>query len=240
VLAERSAGADGSAALLAAAEKAAKENRKLFGLFGGKGGNFEPPVPSDVPGTPTIIRGSIENPTFADAVTAALKVLSRDRDGFFLMAEQGDIDWANHADDYRWMVGTVHDLNEGVKAAIAFVDRPGDDIDWDNTLILVTSDHGNSYMRLNDAKPLATGDLPAQVAVNGTQTYPDGEVTYGSGSHTNELVSLYARGSGAGIFRKFEGTWYPGTGIIDNTHIYKAMRAATLGPARAGEAGERE
>lgn len=237
VLAERAAGVDGGAALMAAADKAAAEGKKLFGLFGGKGGNFEPPVPADNPGAPAVARAGIENPTFADTVRAALRVLATDEDGFFLMAEQGDIDWANHANDYKWQVGTIHDLNEGVKAAVEFVEQPGDDIDWSNTLIMVTSDHGNSYMRLNDAKPLAAGDLPTQTTAGGTVSYPDGEVTYGSGSHTNELVTLYARGAGLDVLRSFEGRWYPGTDIIDNTHLYKAVREAGMVPAGRGHQG---
>ena len=90
VLAERRAGVDGGAALLAAANQAAAAGKKLFGLYGGKGGNFEYHVASDTPGTPQVVRGSLENPSFADSVKAALTVLSKDRDGFFLMAEQGE------------------------------------------------------------------------------------------------------------------------------------------------------
>lgn len=232
VFAERKAGVDGGASLLSAADRAVAEGKKLFGLYGGKGGNFEYPVPADEPGNPAVQRGSIENPSFADVVTASLKVLATDPDGFFLMAEQGDIDWANHANDYRSMIGTVNDLEEGVRSAIRFVEQPGDDIDWSNTLLIVTSDHGNSYMRLNDGKPLGKGDLPTQVSGGSMPAYPDGEVIYASGSHTNELVTLYATGAGLEILRTFEGSWYPGTSIIDNTQIYRAMKRATMVPAR--------
>jgi len=224
VFAERTATVDGATTLLAAADTAAAQGKKLFGLFGGKGGNFEYPVASDTPGAPTVIRGNSENPSFADTVRAALKVLGTDKDGFFLMAEQGDIDWANHANDYRSMIGTVQDLDEGVKAALEFINKPGDDIDLSNTLIMVTSDHGNSYMRLNPVKPLAKGDLPTQLGAS----YPEGEVTYGSGSHTNELVTLYAIGGGLDILRSQEGKMYPGTSIIDNTQIFKTLKKATL------------
>lgn len=227
VLAEREAGVDGALSLMAAAEKAAASGKKLFGLYGGKGGNFEYPIPSDAPGAPAVSRGSSENPSFADTVNAALKVLAMDEDGFFLMAEQGDIDWANHANDYKSMIGTVQDLNEGVKAALDFINQPGDSIDLSNTLILVTSDHGNSYLRLNTAKPLAKGDLPAQTGAS----YPDGEVSYGSGSHTNELVSLYAIGGGLNLLRSQEGKWYPGTSIIDNTQVFQVIKKATMVPA---------
>ncbi|MGD8269192.1 MAG: hypothetical protein PVH69_03395, partial [Desulfobacterales bacterium] len=56
--------------------------------------------------------------------------------------------------------------------------------------------------------------------------YPEGDVTYASGSHTNELVRLYAIGSGLSLFEPYQGAWYPGTRIIDNTHIFRVMAAA--------------
>jgi alkaline phosphatase len=61
-------------------------------------------------------------------------------------------------------------------------------------------------------------------------TYPDGEVTYGSTGHTNELVRVYALGVGANLFHKYENKWYPGTRILDNTHLYHVMMEAAGEP----------
>jgi alkaline phosphatase len=233
VFAERRQGVDGPAALLAAARTAVRHSRKLFGLFGGADGNFESSVPLDKPGAPEVNPATRENPLLKDCVSAALTVLSRDPEGFFILFEQGDIDWANHANDFRRLIGTMWDLNEAVQAAVAFIERPGDDITWSNTLMIVTADHGNSGMRLGE--PLGVGDLPLQVktvispCLSGycdTYVYPEGNVTYASGSHTNELVRLYAVGSGLSLFEPYQGAWYPGTRIIDNTHIFHVMAAA--------------
>lgn len=226
---ERAEGRDGAESLLAAADQAAAAGRKLFGLFGGPGGNFESPVAYDLPATPLVLRATAENPLLADATLAALKILSRDPDGFILMLEQGDIDWANHANDFKRMVGTVWDLHRAVQAAVDFVNRPGDEIDWENTLLIVTSDHGNSYMRLNAT--LAAGDLPRQQGACGTSspacTYPDGEVSYRTTHHTNELVMLYLQGGPASLtIKRYEGAWYPCTRIIDNTQLFHFMAEA--------------
>ncbi|MCX7794189.1 MAG: alkaline phosphatase [Thermodesulfovibrionales bacterium] len=226
VFVERLPGVDGAVSLMNAAYQAVAQKKKLFGLFGGRGGNFEPPVPSDTPGSPSVSRATIENPLLKDATIAALEVLSKDPDGFFLMVEQGDIDWANHANNYRWMIGTVWDLEEAVKAAISFVNRPDDNIDWSNTMIIVTSDHGNSYMRLTDEPKLSAGDLPTQIGRDYAWSYPDGEVTYSTTNHTNELVMLYAFGKNSKLFNKYRGEWYPCTQIIDNTHIFHVMAEA--------------
>jgi len=120
VFAERTAGVDGGTAVLSKANEAVSAGKKLFGLFGGIGGNFEYHNPSN-DGLATITRGSIENPTLADASTAALRVLSQNKNGFFLMIEQGDIDWSNHSNDYKSMSGGMWDLDQAVKAVEAFV-----------------------------------------------------------------------------------------------------------------------
>jgi alkaline phosphatase len=240
VFVERKADEDGATNLLAAAQTAARQGKKLFGLFGGKDGNFESPVPYDLPGTPLVLRATKENPLLSDATLAALKVLSQDHDGFFLMLEQGDIDWANHANDYARMIGTTWDLHRAVQTAIDFVNQPGDDVEWQNTLLIVTSDHSNSYMRLNDKKAPDAGDLPLQVpggrcppGYGGTcPNYPEGEVTYGSTSHTNELVRLYATGAGVNLFKKYAHAWYGPTKIIDNTHIFHVMATAAGAPQK--------
>ncbi|MHB8771546.1 MAG: alkaline phosphatase [Syntrophales bacterium] len=238
VLAERTSGVDGGSTLLAKADEAISGKKKLFGLFGGVGGSFEyHNVSND--GTTSITRGSIENPTLAQASTAALKVLSHNKNGFFLMIEQGDIDWANHADDYQGLIGGMWDLDQAVRAVEAFIDQPGDGVDWSNTLVIITSDHGNSFMRIDTAKKLAKGKLPQQnptsdggapsgYAPNVSYYYPGTEITYGFdgkglNSHTNEPVTVYARGAGTQKLAALEGTWYPGTKLLDNTQLYSAM-----------------
>ena len=233
IFVERQSGVDGSVSLLEAAHEAVEQSKKLFGMFGGPGGNFESPIAHDFPGTPLVTRARIENPLLKDATLAALKVLSQDPDGFFVMIEQGDIDWANHANDFQRMVGTVWDLHTAVQTAIDFINQPDDGIDWSNTLLIVTSDHSTSYMRLH--KELMAGDLPTQEGTCGyggpACNYPDGDVSYRLTDHTNELVMLYAQGAfQASDFKKNEGRWYPCSRIIDNTQLFHIMAEAAGAP----------
>ena len=233
---ERRAGVDGGERLAAAARSAAAQGRKLFGLFGGAGGGFESPRPRDLPGAPGVERAAAEDPLLSDAVLAALTVLGGDPEGFFAVFEQGGIDWANHDNDFRRMVGTVWDLHTAVAAAVDFIDRPGDAIDWSNTLLIVTADHAHARLRLNAV--LAAGDLPEQEGRCGDGgpvcTYPGKEVGYHGTRHTNELVTLYARGGAAAAgCGRAEGLWYPGTRIIDNTQLFHLMAAAAGVPRKS-------
>ncbi len=238
ILVERQAGVDGGAALVAKAGEAGGGGKKLFGLFGGVGGSFEYHVPSS-DGTASVTRGSTENPSLAQAATAAMTVLGKNPNGFFLMIEQGDIDWANHANNHQGMIGGMWDLDQTVRAVEAFIDRPGDAIDWNNTVVIVTSDHGNSFMRIDPSRKLAKGKLPLQQgkpagsSYGGDNLYPNAEITYGFNgnginAHTNEPVTLYARGSAdiAALFKAYEGIWYPGSKLIDNTQLFRVMLGA--------------
>ncbi|OGD18892.1 MAG: hypothetical protein A2W03_16855 [Candidatus Aminicenantes bacterium RBG_16_63_16] len=253
LLVERTAGGDGGRAVIDGAAAARRAGKKLFGLFGGKGGNFDVAQAEDSPGRPRVRPGSEEDPSLAEATLAALDYLSWDPDGFFLVVEQGDIDWANHDNDFRGMVGCVADLDGAVRAATAFVDRPEDAVDWTNTVLLVTADHATGGLVLDGAKRLGLGDLPRQdtrfaylevppatgsdrgVAPNGAalktavyaspNVYPDEEVSYATAGHTNELVNLAVAGAAARYFMKFRGTWYPGL-VLDNTQVNAALREA--------------
>ncbi len=252
VFVERTRGVEADAALADGAAEALRLGKKLFGLFGGKDGSFETPVPADSPGAPRLGPGSPENPSFRAAVVDALAVLKRNQRGFFLVAEEGDVDWANHNNDFRRMIGAMSELEEAVRAVIAFVDEPGDGIEWSNTVVLVTADHATGLLRLDPRKVLGAGDLPRQLARQDYSemrkrlaelrddtyvspfVYPDGEISYGSGGHTNDLVSLRVTGPAARLFLKYEGWWYPGS-ILDNTQINAALREA-LGLS-GGQAG---
>lgn len=159
--------------------------------------------------------------TVTNSSVAALEVLSRDPDGFFLVIEQGHIDWANHDENFSKVVGGVWELDQAVQAVTAFIDRPNDDIDWSNTTLLVTADHANGYMRF--ANRLGMGELPEQAVDldSGGTVYPNGEITFSTGGiHTSELVSVYAKGFAAAKLHEYENL-YPGTRILDDTSIYR-------------------
>lgn len=99
-------------------------------------------------------------PTIMENVAAALEVLGKDDDGFFLMYEQGDIDWAAHGDHMDDMLGTMLDIDDSVRYIMDWIEDNGG---WEKNALYVTADHDH-YLTLNDhfpealAKMLIAGD----------------------------------------------------------------------------------
>ena len=92
-----------------------------------------------------------ENPKLADIALAALDVLSKNDKGFWLMIEAGDVDWANHDDNIDNSIGAVLDGDDAVHAVTDWVESHGG---WDNTVLIVTADHGH-YFHLTEPEVIA-------------------------------------------------------------------------------------
>jgi alkaline phosphatase len=76
-----------------------------------------------------------KQPTLPQLTQAALGILSRDQDGFFLMVEGGSNDWGGHARDAAWIGAEIRELDEAVRTAWQWAAARSD------TLIVVAADH---------------------------------------------------------------------------------------------------
>ena len=76
-----------------------------------------------------------DQPTLAEMTRKAIDLLSRDRDGFFLMVEGSQVDWACHANDPPHMVSDLLAYDQAVQVALEFAKKDG------HTLVLAISDH---------------------------------------------------------------------------------------------------
>jgi alkaline phosphatase len=90
-------------------------------------------------------------PTIQQNVQAALDFLSKDDDGFFLMYEQGDIDWAAHTNHMDDVLGTMLDIDESVRLIMSWIDANGG---YEMNALYVTADHDH-YLTLTDQFPQA-------------------------------------------------------------------------------------
>ena len=144
------------------------------------------------------------------------------------MVEQGDIDWATHAGDYAWMVGAVWDLDQAVRAIAAFVDRAGDDVTWDDTLVIVTADHANGHLRLGPSR--GKGVLPAP---------GDGAYTWGDPAMNPVRSHERARDAGS-AWRAGEGALLGSGGALVSRDPHRGRHADPRGDvAGDGDAGGR-
>lgn len=112
------------------------------------------------------------------AVKTALKTLDSAENGFFLMVEGSQIDFACHGHDSTWMMDEMLDFDYAIKVALDYAKEKG------NTLVVVTADHETGGLTLPDPQGKYTN-----VVFN-----------YSTGSHTCLPVLVYAYGPGAEQF----------------------------------------
>lgn len=131
-----------------------------------------------------------------DATSLALKKLSKSENGFFLMIEGSQIDFAGHNNDSTYLVNEMHDFNTTINKVLDFALKD------QNTLVIVTADH-------------ETGGL---TIVDPNQNYTKTNFHFSNGSHSPLLVPIFAYGPGA---ENFSGIM-DNTDIIDRIlNIYK-------------------
>ena len=115
-------------------------------------------------------------PTTPQMTAAALAVLDRDPDGFFLMVEGSQVDWRAHDQEpIETIVAEMLDFDRAIGLALDYQkEHP-------NTLVLVTADHETGGMAIETRR----GELVAD---------------YTSTGHTASMTPLFAAGPGAELF----------------------------------------
>lgn len=161
VVAQRTPGKAGAEVLSLAAANAASRKSRLFGFFGVKNGHlpyqtangdFKPVADMKEP-VETYSQADIEeNPTLAQMTEAAIQVLETNENGFWLMMEAGDVDWANHANNIDSSIGAVFSGEAAVKSIFEWIERKNA---WKDSLVIVTADHGH-YLNLVQPEKLVS------------------------------------------------------------------------------------
>ena len=182
--------------------------RKLLGLFAneemfehreeGDGDLYEPAVPLHV------------------MARKALNILSRDRDGFFVLIEEEAIDEMAHENNARLMIKSGAAFDKTVRLAVNFARRhPG-------TLIVVQGDHETGGLTIENpddedesGEELSREDGPFTVKGTDLEVFAD----WTTGEHTGADTPISASGPGAARF----------DGFIDNTDVHDAIADAMRG-----------
>ena len=98
---------------------------------------------------PTDLR---ENPSLADMTTAALRVLSAEKGRpFALFVEAGDVDWGLHDNNLDNALGAIYSGEVAIRVITDWVEKNSN---WDDSVLIVTSDHGH-YLVVDDPRAIA-------------------------------------------------------------------------------------
>jgi len=187
VTAVRTAGQNGTTLLQKATESAIAGRHRLFGFFGvGQYNGHLPFATADrrydpVPGgnkkaEQYTAEDLTENPTLVDMTRSAIQFLASDRKPFWLMVESGDVDWANHDNNIDNSIGAVNSGDDAVRVITDWVEANSD---WNESLVIVTADHGHL---LNLVKPeLLVGEQAQPPARPPVVLTPEAEKIHHSG-----------------------------------------------------------
>lgn len=155
-------GKTGGKRLQRAAKKAAEGGHRLLGYYGladndghlpyqTANGDYKPVAGNKESGAEVYTEEQVnEQPTLAEMTTAALTVLESRKQNFWLMVEAGDVDWANHANNIDNAIGAVNSGDAAFKVITDWVETHSN---WDETMLIVTSDHGH-MLQMTDPEQL--------------------------------------------------------------------------------------
>tara|TARA_Y100001970_G_scaffold292110_1_gene431974 strand:+ start:78 stop:1379 length:1302 start_codon:yes stop_codon:yes gene_type:complete len=169
-------------------------SKKVFGLFADEHlRNIDTP------------ENHIYEPSLTEMVQFAVNRSNRFVDegceGFFIMAEGSQVDWAGHVNNLDYLITEMKDLDTAIEWALEYAK------DNDDTLVVVTSDHETGGLLIEPANPVDYTSQGVKISFN---------TAVGSGTHTGVPVPIYAYGPGAENF----------TGTLDNTDVYGAITAS--------------
>ncbi|MBR4838478.1 MAG: alkaline phosphatase [Bacteroidales bacterium] len=119
-----------------------------------------------------------ERGDYLPKATAKVLEMLDNENGFFLMVEGSQIDFACHDNDSATMVDEMRDFNKAINVVLDFAEKDR------NTLVIVTADHETGGLSIID---------------------PDGKYTktnfhFSTGSHSAVFVPVFAYGPGAENF----------------------------------------
>lgn len=98
------------------------KNEQVLGLFASEG-------------LPKMIDRPSETPSLEDMTSSAIQRLNKNKDGFFLMVEGSQVDWAGHDNDIVGAMSEMEDFEKAYMAAMEFAKKDK------HTLVVATADH---------------------------------------------------------------------------------------------------
>ncbi len=132
--------------------------------------------------------------SLAGMTAKAIRILSKDPDGFFLMVEGSQIDWEGHDNSTEGVIAETVDFDDAVGAGMDFAEEDG------RTLVIVTSDHETGGFAIHD------GSVDKRTVTEGRFT---------TGSHTGSMIPILAYGPGARLLGGIHDNTFLGRRMIE-------------------------
>ena len=149
---------------------------------------------------------------FDRLITEALEYLSKDEDGFVLMAEGSHIDHGGHNNSIHYMLKELLAFDNGVRAALEWAK------DREDTVVIVTADHETGGLLLNEG---ATGEnLFDMESLDGGLTYDTKYYKWTTNSHTATDVCCYINGANI----DFSQYSFKANAKIRNTDVFEVIK----------------
>jgi alkaline phosphatase len=133
--------------------------------------------------------------SLADLTAKSIEILSQDDDGFFLMVEGSQIDWAAHDHDTVGVIEEMLDFDGAVGVGLDFAQADG------RTLVIVTADHETGGFAVRD------GSVEERAVTDGG---------YAAEGHTASLVPIFAYGPMSDDFGGIHENTYVGETLISH------------------------
>ena len=151
---------------------------------------------------------SLYSPTLAEMTIKALDVLSQDPEGYFLMVEGGQIDWASHDNNASLMMERTLAMDHAISAALTHSASQ-------SSIIIVTADHETGGLSISSNPSGFPSEENPFYYPEGTPFYLQWQTT----GHTASDMPISAQGP-------FSETI---SGIHENTDIFHTMQIALTG-----------
>lgn len=138
------------------------------------------------------VEANNRNFSLGDITKSAIDYLSKNKNGFFLMIEGSQIDWAEEHNDRNYFYSEMKDFNTAVKEALDFAEKDK------NTLVIVLADHDTGSFGINSKNNDGLVDW-----------------NWASNKHTANLIGMFSFGPGSENFTGIQNNYEVGRKLIN-------------------------
>jgi len=149
---------------------------------------------------------------FDRVLTESLDYLSKDEDGFFIMAEGAHIDHGGHNNDIYYMLRELLAFDDAVKAAVEWASNRND------TVVLVTADHETGGLLLR-------GEVTSDNMFEKDEYGQYEHIFWSTTGHTSMYVDFYLNG----VDIDFTPYLYESSDCIKNTSVFEIIKSLIIG-----------